>query len=524
MNIQIEHLEKQVARFKVEIDPERFERAKQIAARKLANRVRIPGFRKGKAPYRILVQNGLEPQIIGDAFEELYQDVYKEALEQSDLNPYAPGSFETFEIDPPALVYQVPLQPIVNLGDYKSVRVDYSAPETTDEQVDAALKRLQQQHALVEESTHPAALNNRVNLDIYGEFADGLEKDADSVADVPDEDAPKTDAPEDGVKEEDAPPAKGDIFTDSKDVQITLSAEDAPVLPGFSEALIGANVSDDVIFELTVPEDDEAYADIAGRKVEFRATINKIENVTLPTLNDELAARVTEDEDEPLTLLQLRMRIRENLQVSADQRIKDEYSRQVLDKMVAGATLDFPDVMIEDRIDEKIHDLEHRLSDQKISKQLYLNVMGQTEEQLREQYRPRAVESIKRALVLQEIVRENGIRVADAQVEARIDELSQQFGERANEFRSAFAMPEMRVNLAANLINERVIDFIIAIGKGEEPVIEAPVEAEAENTGGEDVVEEPETVPPTETDDHTDDQPESPEPNLEDSIDAGEAD
>ena len=483
MNIQTELLENQTARVTAEIDPDRFDKAKQIAARKISKRVRIPGFRKGKAPYRILVQNGLEDQIIMDAFEELYQDIYTEALEQSDLDPYGPGMFEKYELDPPTLIYIVSLQPKIELNDYQSVREDYEAPEVTDDEVDRVMKSMQEQHALVEESTRPVALNNRVTADVHSEFADDPQSEApegaESETDASEVDTAEGDEPEVDAETEEKAPEKGAPFIHEHDATIPLDPDLAPILPGFSEALVGAKVDDTVVFDLTVPEDNDNYADVAGRQVNFSVTIKKVETVTLPTMNDDFAARVTEEEDEPLTLLQLRVRARENLEKNAESRARETYSRKVIDQMVAGADMVYPEVMVQDQISMMLQDLEERLKQQKISMQVYLNVMGQTEEQLRESYREPATNSIERTLLLQEIVQQNNIHVHDDKVEARIDEILQQFGEQAENLRSAFDTPEMRGSVMNDLLNEKVLDFIIAIGKGEDPVIE-DVHAEAE--------------------------------------------
>ena len=305
LNIQTEYLENQTARFTVEIEPERFNRAKQKAARKIAKSVRIPGFRKGKAPYRILVQQGLEPQIAMEAVDTLGQEVYREALEQSEVEPYGPGAFEDYRLEPTVtFIYTVPLQPTVELNDYQSIRLDYEPLEIDDEMVDRSMKSLQEQEALAEESQQPAVIGNRITADIHGKFAD---------------DAP--DGGDDNAQESDAP-EKGATFLHEHDATFVLDPDYESVLPGFAEAVVGAEVDSELEFELIAPDDDEDYEDIAGRKISFSVDVKKIEVITLPELNDDLAARITQNEEEPLTLLQLRMRVRENLEKEAETSIK----------------------------------------------------------------------------------------------------------------------------------------------------------------------------------------------------------
>jgi len=223
LNIQTEHLQDHTARFIVEIDMDRLDKSKQKAARAIAGRVNIPGFRKGKAPYRILVQYVGEANILQDAVDDLSQEIYRETIEQSEIEPYGPGSWDDFKLEPaPTFIYTVPLQPTVTLGDYRSIRRDYEAPTVEDSDVDEGMKRLLDQEALVEESTRPVEMGNRVTLDIHSEFSD---------------DAPEVIVDETNVEsteQKDAPPPKGTEFVHEHDGVITLEEDDEPLLPGFN--------------------------------------------------------------------------------------------------------------------------------------------------------------------------------------------------------------------------------------------------------------------------------------------------
>lgn len=482
MNIQTEHLEDHTARFTVEIEPERLEKAKKQAARQIARQVNIPGFRKGKAPYNIIVQRFGEAALLQDAIEDLSQKIYRETLEnQTDIEPYGPGSFEDFKLeDKPTFIYTVPLRPTVELNDYREVRVPYEESLVDDEMVDVAMKRIQEQEALVEESQQPVALGNRVTVNIHSEFAD----------DPPEVEAASAEAGEEGADEDegedaevdDRVPEKGDHFIHEHDAALNLDLEEDVILPGFKEALVGANVGDDVVFELDVPEDDDDYEDIRGRKIEFTVTINKIENVTLPELNDDLAARITEDEDEPLTLLQLRMRVRENLQNEMDRRTRSDYSQQALDKMVEQADVAFPEAMLQDQMDGMVEEFEGRLRQQGMDLDTYTRVMGQSREELREQYREPAAQTIRRSLVLTEIARAEEVTVNDEVIDTRIDEMLSQFGEQAEAMRAVFDSPQMRANMAQDVLNEMVFDRVIAIARGEAEVkAETTDETDAES-------------------------------------------
>lgn len=496
LNIQTEHLENQMARLTVKVDISRVESAKREAAKRIARRVNIPGFRKGKAPYRILIQSGLEPEIMYDALEALSQEVYRESIEQANIAPYGPGTFEDFQAEPaPTFIYTVPLQPEVRLNDYRAVRLEYESPVVSDEAVDEAMKRLQQQEALVEESHEPARLRNRVTLDIHAVFADDPPEvaaevgESDEATDEIPEDAHAHDHPHD--HEHEAPP-KDSMFLHEHDAAVMLDPDDEPVMRGFNENLVGAKVGDKLEFELTVPEDDEDYHDIAGRKIKFEVDVKKVEVVTLPELNDDLAARVTKDEEEPLTLLQLRMRMRETMQKEIELRAKDTYASRVIDEFVKIADVAYPPAMVDDQIEDMIQDLDRRLRQQGLSVDTYLKVTNTTKEQLQNQYRESAEASVKRMLVMREFIAAEKLRVPDADVDARVEEMLKRFGERADSVRSILDTPNMRTSIANDLMQTHLIERIAAIGMGQAPdldEIEALAGAEPETTA-----EQPEPV------------------------------
>ncbi len=504
MNIQTEHLENHTARLTVEIGEDRLEKAKRAAAKKIAKQVNIPGFRKGKAPYNIILRNFGEATVINEAVEDLSQDVYREMMEQQAeaIQPYGPGAWEDFKLEPsPTFIYTVPLQPTVELGDYREVRLDYEEPEVDDETVDRAMERMREQEALVEESNQPIVSGNRVTLDIHSEFADESPEDAadedeaEEAADAADEDAGDNgESEESGESEaetstEDEKPVyeKGDQFIHEHDAVVTLNPDEEPVLPGFIAALEGAAIDEEREFELDVPADSEDYEDIAGRKIHFNVTVKKIEVVTLPELNDELAARITEEDDDgPLTLLELRVRMRNQLQEEMERRAKDEYAGKVLDEIVEGATVAYPDLMVEEQVESMLRDLDQRLRQQGMPLETYVQVTGQSMDDVKEQYRDPAINSLKRSLVMGELSRVEEITVKDAQIDVRIDEMLVQFGEQAEGLRSVFDTPQMRDNIANDLLTGNVLERLVLLGRG----MEIPVEAEEEETAEDEPVVE----------------------------------
>lgn len=497
MNIQTERLENHTARFTVEIEPKQWETAKKNAASEISKQIRVKGFRKGKAPYSVVVRTVGEATIIEEAMEKLGNEVYGEVIQSSEYEPYAPGNLEDFQLEPqPTYVFTVPLVPEIELGDYREVRLDYEAPEVTEKDVDLAMRQQQQQQADVEDSTDPIQSGDRVTIDIESEFADGEEPSTD------DDDADETS--DDAEDADDDIPYKGATFIHQHDATLNLDPENEPVLPGFIEAMAGAKVDETVEFDLTVPADDEDYREgVRGRKVHFEITVKAVQNVSLPELNDELAAKITESEDEPLTLEALRERTREQLVEQAERNTNNAYADKVLDEIAKGATLSYPEVMVVDRIHEMIQDLDRNLQQQGMDLETYQKVMGITHEDLHDQYEDDAVKSLERSLVLGEVLVKEEVQVTADDVEAEINKTLAQFGDQADMFRQFFDNEQQRSSIANNILYERVMNRLAKIGKGEsleeEPELDEP-EATVQDDTSTDEVEPTEEVSEPEAD------------------------
>jgi trigger factor len=456
LNIQTERLENHTARFTVEVDNERLEKAKRMAAGRLAKRVNIPGFRKGKAPYKVLLSYLGEGAILEDAVEVLGNEIYKDALDQSEIEPYGPGSLEDFKAEPqPTFQFIVPLQPSVNLGDYHSVRLPYEAPAVEDKAVDDAIENMRERLAVIEESRQPVAAGNRVTVSLTGSFLD--EDPSDEEAETEGEEAAET-------GEETEPENK--VFIQRDEIIFLLTPDREPA-PGFTDALIGATVDERREFELTYPEDEEEFQNLSGRHVKFDVTVKKIETMTMPALNDDFAARITESEEKPLTLLELRMRTRENLQKTADERAQSEYSHEVLHEIIHGATVAFPEVLVDDQIQHLLQHVDSDLRQRGMTLDDYMKITGKTLQDLKNEYRHQAVETIEHALVQQELIKAEKIEIDDARINDEIEKIVSQFGEQADAFRKFYSRKDARENLRNDLTNRAINERIAAIAKGE---------------------------------------------------------
>ncbi len=479
MNLTTERTENHRARLTVEIEAEELEAAKRTAARKISRQVRIRGFRKGKAPYRLVAQTVGEGAILEEAVEELGDNLYKQALEESQVEPYGPGAFDDFQLEPaPTFVFSVPLQPEVDLKAYQDVRINFDLPEVNDDEVEQALKQLQQRAVeVLDDSVAVAAPGHRVTIAVESEFVDGEPQDdtaeSDDDADLQDGLTganANDDDDEDADTDQERPyiPRQGDSFVSDENATIILDPNADPFTHGFVEHLIGVERGATIEFELTIPDDD-ADETIIGRRVSFDVTLNNIESIAIPDLDDEFARRVSRNRgDVELDMAGLRASTKEELSRSALSQAKSEYCDRVLEEIVAGAEIDFPDMMLDQQIDGMVSEFERNLAQQRISLDDYYRLTNSTRDDLRERHRDSAARSLRHSLVLREIVSAQEITISDEDIEARLEAVMSGYGS-SPEIRKLFDTPEMRDNMRQDLVMGHANEHLYAIGRGEDP-------------------------------------------------------
>lgn len=459
-----------MARLTVAVDAGRMDEARQRAAKKIAGEVRIPGFRKGKAPYRVLASHVGEGVILETAVEDLGSALYPEALGESGLDPYGPGTLENFDQEPePTFHYSLPLQPVTDLGNYRGIRREYTPPQVEDSDVDDALLALREREALVEESPRPVAAGNRVNVIVTA-----------TVLDASDDAAASGEDP--------------GSFMNEEALVISLTPEREPA-PGFTDALVGAGMDERREFELLYPENDESHGNLAGKKVAFSVEVKKIEIMTLPELNDDFAARVSASEDaagagdaEPATLLTLRVQTRERLNAEADERATTEFAQEVLAAIVEGATFAWPEALVQDQLEHFMQRMDQDMRQRGLTLEDYIRMSGTTREELKEQSRDNAIEVIRQSLAMAELQLAEHIEVSEAAIEEEIGRNLARFGEQAAAFRSIYDNPGMRQSLRSELQSRQVLERIASIARGElgETVTEAETDPESDDDNDDD--------------------------------------
>ncbi len=480
MKIEKEFLEDHQVKLRVEFEPEQFEQAKRRAARKIAKKVKIPGFRPGKAPYKVVVRHVGESAIIEDATEMFIDEMYPKVLEEAEIEPYGAGSLEEVEsLEPPVFVFKVPLAPEVELGDYKSLEIPYEVPEVTDEDVEAQLESMRQNHALTETSTEPAQEGNRVYFQVSAERVN----------------------PEEGQD-----PI---IFKDQFNAAVIGETDENEwPFPGFAANLAGmsAEESKDIVYVYPEDHDNE---NLRGVEAVFHVQVTSVQKITLPDLDDEFAKSASDFD----TLEALRADLRAMLAEEKQDEYDDTYNGQVLDKLVEESTIKYPPQMLDAEIDDMLSDLEYRLSQQGISMELYKQIRKIDDAQLREETRPYAETRLKRGLVIAEVAKDAELEIDEQQLEARSGEIMQYLTQGMNRkeiarFQKSGYVNSVVASIYTDMMTDKTIQHLRSIAKGETP------SDEAEEAAPEEADKAPQADPEPESGDadaETEGTPETPE-------------
>lgn len=481
LNIQTEHLENHTVRLTVEVDEERLQRAMARAAREISRKGRIPGFRPGKAPLNVVMNLYGREYVLSEALDSLGNEIYREALEQAEIEPYAPGSLEKVDNDGRTLTFVVPLRPTVDLGDYRSIREPYEVQEVTDQMVEDALENLREEQADLEPVDRPAEMGDRITFDHIEIVVLDDETGEDRVAK---DDAAESEGQQDEANEHDEPDEHdeheeaGRVILHQHGWDRVLRDDNRDLFPGFSAQFVGVSAGEEKTFTLDVPEDFDAE-DIRGRTVRVEARVGQIRARTLPEWSDELASKISNGEHE--TIDALRAHVRQQLEESA-RRLADQKALEgALEKLVAGATLRYPDELVEDYLSDLVAEFDYSLRQQGLTLQDFMKITGQTEEQIRQQYRPRAIQRAERALALGELVRAEELDVSEEDIETEVDEMSTALGgDQAGQFRQFLMSDRSRANIANRLATDRATGRLLAIAKGENPPKGPTPKAEAQ--------------------------------------------
>jgi trigger factor len=454
LKIETEQLEDRQIQLTVELDDDRLIREMRSAAKRLGKNSKIAGFRPGKAPYEVLLRKFGEEVIFEEALESLGQELYREALEKTEIDPFAPGLLEeVVSREPLTLRYTVPLAPEVELGPYKEIRMAYEKPEIDDGAVDQVMENIRERQALIEPVERPAAMGDVVVVDIHAEI----------------------------INDED----DHEILLDDKDVSILIDEETNWPVPGISDFLIDLEAGDEMTFEYTFPED---YVDesMRGERATFEIHCLEVKSRFVPEWTDNLAKSIGDYE----SLLDLRLNVRKDLTDEATRQAESNHGRAIVDKLVEDASVNYPPILLQQETNDMVNELEDRLRMQNLSLEDYLKIENKSEEELVEELKPAAEERLERALVLGELVSAENIEVKDEDIDEEIDRFMERFEDKSDKTRQLFNTPDSRRRIALDLLSSKAIKRLIAIAAGEvEEQIETELEPEATSETASDTLE-----------------------------------
>jgi trigger factor len=381
------------------------------------------------------------------ALEDFGQELYEKALEEVDYNAYEVGELEDVEWDPFRMTVLLPIEPEVDLGDYRDVRVPFEPEEVNEEDVKEYLVGLQKEHAQWVPVERPAILGDRVVLDIEGSAGDAQ-------------------------------------FMSNEDYEMQLEAEGSYPLPGFHEQIVGMSPGEEKTFEVTVPEDDFDES-VAGQQGTVAVRLHTVKEEDLPPLDDDLALMVGDYD----SLAELEAATLERLQTEAFQKAETEYLDKVLEAMIEAAVkIEYPPQAVDREAEIALNQMERNLAGSGIELDTYLGMIGKSREMYRQEFHPAARDRLKRRLVLNQVAEREGLKVEVEEIDAEIDRLSEMMGEQAGEMREMLESPTGRLSVADDLMVARVQARIVEIGKGEatplEQAADKDTDVDAEVTEG----------------------------------------
>lgn len=372
--IKKELLETHEVLLNVEIDAKVVQDAMKKAARVIARSVLIPGFRKGKAPYSKVVRHVGEGAVLQEASDRILEDMYSKFIEEADVSPYGPGQVEDMKTDPLTFKIRVPLEPMVKLGDYKSLRKDWVEVEVGDEEVAMVVDQVRTEHAvLVPLSDRAVQIDDKVHADVMG------------ILD------------------------SGDLFIEEEAFEFILEDGSDFIMLGFIDEIVGMKVEEEKSFTLTMPEDG-VEPELKGAEIAFEVKIVEAFERTLPDADDALASTVGSFE----TFAELKADIQQRLLDAKTQQSQEDYREAMITMMIEQAEISYPPLFLKEMLDDMVASSAERIQrEHNITLEDILRLQGRTMEDFRTEMQPNAEQRALRSLLLSTFAHDEKIEVSD---------------------------------------------------------------------------------------------------------------
>ena len=465
----------------VEVAEERVQKTMRRTARRLAREIHVPGFRKGKAPYGVILRRVGTEALRAETIDEMAPHIFEEVLAEVETDVYAQPSLTDMEVKPLVLKFNIPLMPQITLGDYRTIRKEIEPIAISDEAVEEALGRIRERHQELEEVDRPVELTDMVTLAGVGhlvldEVDSETEEDEDTTPEVEEVTAEETAVAEDEHTDE-ASERDDDIEETAVDPiifdeeRINFIMDSTKTFPGtsFVDNIIGLSAGDEKTFSFVFPEDDEDET-IAGQEATFEITVLDVQKRTLPELDDELAKLEGDYE----TLDALRESLHENLEEEAKTQAKDELLEGMVDDLLADAELIYPPIAVQLETEDMVKEFRSQVERSGWGWEDFLRLQGKQPSDLQEDFRENASKRLQRRLVLQQFIIDEMLRVEAADIDAMIDKRVSRFENEdlRNSMREYFQQGSAFDLLSSEILMEKVSGRIEAIVTGQAPDLE----------------------------------------------------
>ncbi len=421
MSLQVEKLEKNMAKLTIEASAEEFENALQKAYLKNKGKMNIQGFRKGKAP-RMIIEKMYGPSIFyEDAANEIIPEAYEKAALESGLDIVSRPDIDVVQVEKgKSFIFtaEVAVKPEVTLGKYKGIEVEKKAITVTEEEIMAQIDKEREQNSrTITVDDRPVQMNDITTIDFEG-FVDGT--------------------PFEGGKGE--------------DYSLTIGSHS--FIDTFEEQLVGKTVGEEVEVNVTFPEEYQAK-ELAGKPALFKVKIKEIKVKELPELDDDFAQDVSEFN----TLDEYKENIKATIKEGKEKELKTEKENEIVDKIIEGAVMDIPEPMIEAQVNQMAEDFAQRIKYQGLSIEQYFQFTGMDAKKFMESLKPQAVKRIQSRLVLEAVAKAENIEVSEEELEKELTEMASRYQMEVDKLKELVGEKE-KEQIKADIAVQKAVDFV----------------------------------------------------------------
>lgn len=423
MSLQVEKLENNMAKLTIEVSAEELEKAIQRAYLKNRNRISIPGFRKGKAPRKMLEQMYGKNLFYEDAANDLVPKAYEEAYDECTEEIVSAPQFDIVQMEagkPFIFTAEVALKPEVTLGQYKGIRVEKEEITVTDEEVMAQIDRERDKNARILEITDRAVQEGDIATIDFKGFMDGVAFHG----------------------------------GEGKDHPLTIGSHE--FIPGFEEGLIGAKLNQETEVNVTFPEDYQT-AELAGKAAVFKCTVKKLQKKELPDFDEDFVGEVSEESD---TIEEYKEEIRKNLTESKEEEAEAKREEAILDAVIADAKMDIPEAMVETQQRQILQEYAQRLRYQGVTFDQYMQFTGMTREEFLEQVKPQAMNKIQTRLVLEAVAAAENLTASEEEVDEELKNMSEVYQTETDKILERMGK-DGRKQLEGDICVRKAADFLV---------------------------------------------------------------